>query len=67
VEELDTMYLLRVDPKKSSKWVAPPPEELVTTEQLVRGESGPTGADVERNGSTKTPETAPNPSATHTE
>jgi MFS transporter, SP family, sugar:H+ symporter len=67
VEELDTMYLLRVNPRKSSKWIAPPKEELVTTEKLVRGESGPAGADVERNGSTVTPETAPSPSAAHVE
>jgi len=67
LEELDTMYLLRVNPRKSSKWIAPPKEELVTTEKLVRGESGPAGADVERNGSTVTPETAPSPSAAHVE
>ena len=53
VEELDTMYLLRIDPRQSSKWVVPPMEELVTTEKLVRGESGATGTDVEHYGGTR--------------
>ena len=46
VEEIDTMYILHVNPRESSKWVAPPPEQLVTTEKLVRGASR-TGAEVE--------------------
>ncbi|RQM06671.1 hypothetical protein DH86_00001291, partial [Scytalidium sp. 3C] len=33
LEEIDTMYLTHVDPRKSAKWVAPPPEELVTTDR----------------------------------
>jgi SP family sugar:H+ symporter-like MFS transporter len=37
LEEIDTMYILHVDPRKSAKWVAPPPDQLVTTEKLVRG------------------------------
>ncbi|KAI9831471.1 MAG: hypothetical protein M1819_005070 [Sarea resinae] len=34
LEEIDTMYLLHVPPWKSSKWIAPPPEELVTVDRL---------------------------------
>jgi SP family sugar:H+ symporter-like MFS transporter len=67
VEELDTMYLLRINPRKSSKWVAPSPEELVTTEKLVRKESGVTGTDVERNGGTRSLEMTPSPAAAPTE
>lgn len=48
VEEIDTMYLLHVNPRESTKWVAPPPDQLVTTEQLVRGVSR-NGGDVEQN------------------
>jgi SP family sugar:H+ symporter-like MFS transporter len=47
VEEIDTMYLIHVNPRESTKWIAPPPEQLITTEKLVRGASA-TGADVER-------------------
>ena len=61
------MYLLRIDPRQSSKWVVPPMEELVTTEKLVRGESGATGNDVEHYGATRAPEMSPSPSAAHTE
>ncbi|KAH8800081.1 sugar transporter family protein [Hyaloscypha sp. PMI_1271] len=47
LEEIDTMYILHVNPSESTKWIAPPPEELITTERLVRGEvagTGPTAA-----------------------
>lgn len=47
LEEIDTMYILHVNPMKSTEWVAPPPEELITTEKLVRGEVAGTGADLE--------------------
>jgi hypothetical protein len=47
VEEIDTMYIIHVNPRESTKWVAPPPDQLITTEKLVRGASA-TGADVER-------------------
>jgi len=67
LEELDTMYLLRISPRKSSKWVAPPPEELITTEDLVRKESSVAGTDVERNGGSRAPEMTPSPVATRTE
>ena len=46
LEEIDTMYLMKVVPWKSSEWVAPPPEELVTTEHLVTGNNS-IGANVE--------------------
>jgi SP family sugar:H+ symporter-like MFS transporter len=68
VEEIDTMYLLHIDPRKSSKWIAPPPEELITTEKLVRGEVSGT-ADPEQNASTgaAAKETAPEPITQHAE
>lgn len=34
LEEIDTMYLLHVPPIKSSHWVPPPDEELVTSDKL---------------------------------
>jgi len=34
LEEIDTMFLLRVKPWKSSKWVPPKGEDLVTVDQL---------------------------------
>jgi SP family sugar:H+ symporter-like MFS transporter len=61
------MYLLHVNPRKSSKWVAPPPEELVTTEKLVRTDTGVAGTDVERNWGTKALEMTPSPAAARTE
>lgn len=36
LEEIDTMYLERVSPMKSTKWVAPPPEEM----SRIRKEAG---------------------------
>jgi len=53
LEEIDTMYILHIDPRKSSKWIAPPPEELITTERLVRGEVAGTGADLEMSDSAR--------------
>jgi SP family sugar:H+ symporter-like MFS transporter len=41
LEEIDTMYVQHVDPRKSSKWIAPPPEEIAR----IRREAG-TGEDV---------------------
>lgn len=41
------MYLIHVNPRESTKWVAPPPDQLITTEKLVRKATA-TGADVER-------------------
>ncbi|KAL4811559.1 hypothetical protein BDV18DRAFT_156145 [Aspergillus unguis] len=35
LEEMDMMYVMRVPPWKSSKWVPPPPEERVTTAHLL--------------------------------
>lgn len=34
LEEMDMMYVMRVAPWKSSKWVPPSPEERITTAQL---------------------------------
>jgi hypothetical protein len=48
LEEIDTMYILHINPRESTKWIAPPPEELVTTERLVRGEVAGTGVDLEQ-------------------
>ncbi|KAH7022142.1 hypothetical protein EDB80DRAFT_694094 [Ilyonectria destructans] len=36
LEEIDTMYLERVNPMKSAKWVAPPPDEM----SRIRKEAG---------------------------
>ncbi|KAL5360815.1 general substrate transporter [Aspergillus floccosus] len=35
LEEMDMMYVMRVPPWKSSKWVPPPPEHQVTTAQML--------------------------------
>ncbi|KAL4955054.1 hypothetical protein BDW69DRAFT_161739 [Aspergillus filifer] len=35
LEEMDMMYVMRVPPWKSSKWVPPPPEERVTTAHVL--------------------------------
>ena len=44
LEEIDTMYIEKVPPWKSSKWVAPPPEEIAN----IRARAGT--ADVPENG-----------------
>lgn len=69
LEEIDTMYILHVNPRESTKWVAPPPEELITTERLVRGEVAGTGADLEQSDSARAraKETEPGPTAAHSE
>lgn len=67
LEEIDTMYILHVDPRKSSSWVAPPPEKLVTTERLVRGEVAGTDVDLENAEAARAKETAPGPTADHSE
>ena len=53
LEEIDTMYILHVNPRESSKWIAPPPEQLITTERLVRGEVAGTGVDLEQSDSAR--------------
>ena len=63
MEEIDTMYLLHVNPRESAKWIAPAPDQLITTEKLVRGASR-TGADVEQDASQ---ETVPGTVADHAE
>jgi SP family sugar:H+ symporter-like MFS transporter len=45
LEEIDTMYVQHVNPRKSAKWVAPPPEEIAR----IRREAG-TGEDVASSG-----------------
>jgi SP family sugar:H+ symporter-like MFS transporter len=35
LEEIDTMYILHVNPMKSSKWSPPEGEELVTADKLA--------------------------------
>jgi len=69
LEEIDTMYIIHVNPRKSSSWVAPPPEELITTERLVRGEFSGAGADLEQSNSVgaRAEETAVSPTADHSE
>ncbi|KAI1424034.1 hexose transporter [Xylaria sp. FL1777] len=41
IEEIDTMYVQHVNPRKSEKWIAPPPEEIAR----IRREAG-TGEEV---------------------
>ncbi|TGJ88232.1 hypothetical protein E0Z10_g564 [Xylaria hypoxylon] len=41
IEEIDTMYVQHVNPRKSEQWVAPPPEEIAR----IRREAG-TGEDI---------------------
>jgi SP family sugar:H+ symporter-like MFS transporter len=67
LEEIDTMYIMHVDPRKSAKWIAPPPEQLVTTERIARGEVAGTGADLEASGSARGKETAPDGTTDHAE
>lgn len=55
------MYLTHVDPRKSAKWVAPPPEELVTTDRLVSRQGALDQHDAER-ASGPADERAPTPS-----
>jgi len=40
LEEIDTMYVLHVPPWKSSSWVPPENEELVTSEKVARQQEG---------------------------
>jgi SP family sugar:H+ symporter-like MFS transporter len=40
LEEIDTMYLLHVSPRKSSKWEAPVGEDLVTADKLMLNAGG---------------------------
>ncbi|KAI0407175.1 hexose transporter [Xylaria palmicola] len=47
LEEIDTMYVQRVNPLKSANWIAPPPEEMAR----IRREAG-TAEDVESSGAT---------------
>lgn len=42
LEEIDTMYVQNVSPRKSAKWIAPPPEEIAR----IRREAG-TAEDIE--------------------
>lgn len=53
LEEIDTMYILHINPRESTKWIAPPPEELITTERLVRGEVAGIGPDLEQSDSSR--------------
>jgi sugar porter (SP) family MFS transporter len=39
LEEIDTMYVTKVVPWKSSEWVAPPPEEIARIKKEIHGES----------------------------
>jgi MFS transporter, SP family, sugar:H+ symporter len=45
LEEIDTMYLQGVLPWKSSKWVAPPPEEIERIRQEAGTHDGPVDDD----------------------
>lgn len=52
------MYIMHVDPKKSSKWVVPPPDQLLTTEKLVRAKAAGAGPDLEASEDARVKETA---------
>lgn len=69
LEEIDTMYILHVNPRKSTSWIAPPPEKLITTERLVRGEVAGTGTDLENadTEAARSKESAAVPEADHSE
>lgn len=68
IEEIDTMYVQHVDPRKSERWIAPPPEEIAR----IRREAG-TGEDVDSsetniaNSVTETRKHATGPINEHTE
>ncbi|KAL4919393.1 general substrate transporter [Aspergillus aurantiobrunneus] len=49
LEEMDMMYVMRVPPWKSSKWVPPPPEERVTTAHILDQRAAGGFADEESN------------------
>lgn len=40
LEEIDTMYIQRVNPWHSSKWVAPTPEKIARIRREAHGETG---------------------------
>lgn len=44
LEQIDTMYLLHVPPRQSTKWEAPHGEDLVTAENVMRQRKGKKGA-----------------------
>jgi SP family sugar:H+ symporter-like MFS transporter len=69
LEEIDTMYILHINPRESSKWIPLAPEELVTTERLVRGKVAGLGRDLEISDSARVQakETVPGPTAGHFE
>lgn len=53
MEEIGTMYILHVNSRESSKWISPPPEELVTPERLARAVTSGNGVDLEQSGSAR--------------
>ncbi|KAL3451326.1 general substrate transporter [Aspergillus insuetus] len=50
LEEVDMMYVMRVPPWESSKWVPPPPEERVTTANVLDQRAARNIADEEEQG-----------------
>lgn len=51
LEEIDTMYILHISPRKSAQWIAPPPEELITTERIAKADVAGAGPDLEHSDS----------------
>jgi SP family sugar:H+ symporter-like MFS transporter len=50
LEEIDMMYVMRIPPWESSKWVPPPPEERVTTANVLDQRAARNMADEEEQG-----------------
>jgi hypothetical protein len=47
LEEIDTMYIQRVVPWKSNKWVAPPPHEIARIRKAAGTHEGEEGVDAD--------------------
>jgi len=52
---------------KSTAWIAPPPEQIITTGKLMRGEIAGTGPDLEQSISARGKETVSPANTRHTE
>ncbi|KAF2720792.1 hypothetical protein K431DRAFT_225673 [Polychaeton citri CBS 116435] len=67
LEEIDTMYLMHVKPWQSSKWVPPPPDQLITADSLFLkpGARGIQKADAAGMESTQRNESIPAPTENH--
>lgn len=46
LEQIDTMYLMHVPPRKSTRWEVPHGEDLVTSDQVAKQRDGFAGRDM---------------------